>query len=41
VVRLKKRRTKNAKEIDLEEWRRRGPLKKLTENVSALFAEQY
>jgi cardiolipin synthase len=32
---------KNAKEIDLEQWRRRGPLKKLTERVSALFAEQY
>jgi cardiolipin synthase len=28
-------------EIDLEQWRRRGPLKKLTERVSALFAEQY
>jgi cardiolipin synthase len=32
---------KKAKEIDLEQWRRRGPLKKLTERVSALFAEQY
>jgi hypothetical protein len=32
---------KNATEINLEEWRKRGPIKKFTEQVSALFAEQY
>lgn len=32
---------KNAKEINLEEWRKRGMVKKLTETVSGLFAEQY
>ena len=32
---------KTAKEIELQEWRKRGPLKKLTENVCALFSEQY
>jgi cardiolipin synthase len=32
---------KNAKEINLEEWRKRGPVKRLTERVSALFSEQY
>ena len=32
---------KNAKEIDLGEWRRRGLLKKFTEKASSLFAEQY
>jgi cardiolipin synthase len=32
---------KSAKEIDLEEWRRRGAIKKLTERVCSLFAEQY
>ena len=30
-----------AKEITLEEWRRRGPVARLKERVSALFAEQY
>ena len=30
-----------AREIDLEQWRRRGPLKRLTERASSLFAEQY
>jgi cardiolipin synthase len=32
---------KSAKEIKLEEWRKRGVLKKLTERVCSLFAEQY
>jgi len=32
---------KSAREIELEEWRKRGPVKKLTENVCSLFAEQY
>jgi cardiolipin synthase A/B len=32
---------KSAKEIDLEEWRKRGPIKKLTERVCSLFSEQY
>ena len=32
---------KSAKEINLEEWRKRGMVKKLTERVSSLFAEQY
>ena len=32
---------KSAKEINLEEWRKRGMIKKLTEKVCALFAEQY
>ena len=32
---------KRAKEMNLDEWRRRGPLKRLTERVSSLFAEQY
>ena len=32
---------KNAKEINLEEWRKRGPVKRFTERVSSLFAEQY
>jgi cardiolipin synthase len=30
-----------AKQIELAEWRKRGPVKKLTERVCALFAEQY
>jgi cardiolipin synthase len=30
-----------AKPIDLAEWRKRGPLKRLTERASSLFAEQY
>ena len=32
---------KSAREIKLEEWRQRGPMKKLTENVCSLFSEQY
>jgi cardiolipin synthase len=32
---------KKAKEIKLDEWRKRGPVKRLTERVSALFSEQY
>jgi cardiolipin synthase len=32
---------KSAKQIELEEWRERGPVKKLTEKVCALFSEQY
>ena len=32
---------KSAKEINLEEWRKRGAFKKLTENLSSLLAEQY
>ena len=32
---------KNAKEIDPVEWRKHGLLKKLTERVCSLFAEQY
>jgi phosphatidylserine/phosphatidylglycerophosphate/cardiolipin synthase-like enzyme len=32
---------KSAKEINLEEWRKRGMLKKLTERISSLAAEQY
>jgi cardiolipin synthase len=32
---------KSAKEIQLEEWRKRGPIKKLTERICSLFSEQY
>jgi cardiolipin synthase len=32
---------KSAKEIDLEQWRRRGPVKRLTERFFSLFSEQY
>ena len=32
---------KNAKEIKLEEWRKRGMVKKLIERVCSLFSEQY
>jgi cardiolipin synthase A/B len=32
---------KSAREITLEEWRKRGPVKKLTEWVCSLFWEQY
>jgi cardiolipin synthase len=32
---------KRAKEINLEEWRKRGVFKKLTERISSLAAEQY
>ena len=32
---------KASKEINLDEWRKRGMVKKLTESISALFAEQY
>ena len=32
---------KSAKEIDLEEWRKRGMVKKVTEKLSSLLAEQY
>ena len=32
---------KSAKEIQLEEWRKRGMVKKLTERVCSLFSEQY
>jgi cardiolipin synthase len=32
---------KSAKEIKLEEWRKRGPIKKLIERVCSLFSEQY
>ena len=32
---------KSAKQIDLQEWKQRGMLKKLTEKVSAAFSEQY
>ena len=32
---------KGAHEITLEEWRKRGPIKKLTERVCSLFSEQY
>jgi cardiolipin synthase A/B len=32
---------KSAREINLEEWRKRGPIKKLTERVCSLFSEQY
>jgi cardiolipin synthase len=30
-----------SRRIDLEEWRKRGPLKRLTERLSSLLAEQY
>jgi cardiolipin synthase len=30
-----------SRQMNLEEWRRRGPMKRLTERVSSLFAEQY
>ncbi|HET7745794.1 MAG TPA: phospholipase D-like domain-containing protein [Vicinamibacteria bacterium] len=32
---------RRSRQISLEEWRRRGPLKRFTESVSRLFAEQY
>jgi cardiolipin synthase len=32
---------KSAKQVNLEEWRKRGLLKKLTERACSLFAEQY
>ena len=32
---------KSAREINLEEWRKRGAMKKLTETLSSLLAEQY
>ena len=32
---------KSAQEIDLEEWKKRGMLKRLTERISSLAAEQY
>ena len=32
---------KKSKEMNLEEWRKRGPVKRLTERLSSLLAEQY
>ena len=31
----------NAKQIDLEAWKKRGPVKRFTERISSLLAEQY
>ncbi len=32
---------KSAKQIDLEEWKKRGPVKRFTERLSSMLAEQY